>query len=493
MSLDIALTTDRHVSGSLTYGYSNSIIATTLGQPSFNAYFKLDTRKDASQLIGAMNGLFQAGGLLGTLACVWAADKYGRRMSLFINAIITLVGGALQAGSVHVAMFIVFRFVTGWGTGALVTLVPLYQSEISPPKIRGLLVGMHGVLLCVGYTTASWVGLGFYFVNAGGAQWRVPLAIQCIFPLALAAGVLLLPETPRWLINHDRVEDAFKSYHSVHAESSEDTQASEIEFEKLRQQIVMEENEPNSWRDLWVRKSLRKRCIVGFLTLFAGQGSATLVINNYGPSLYSSLGYSTVMQLILQGAWISVCPFGNIFNSIVVDKTGRTRLLAAGLAGCVLALVGECITVSIFQKTGDKKVAAAAVFFLFLHIGFYSSTTDATSYIYAAEIFPTPVRAKGLAVSICGLFSATIAFLEAAPTAFAQVGWRYYITFIVITSIMVVVILLWFPEVRLHQDRSRSFSNSFARLSRHLSRTLECSSETHHILHTLEMRKTGQS
>jgi MFS family permease len=82
--------------------------------------------------------------------------------------------------------------------GALVTLVPLYQSEIAPPRIRGLLVGMHGVLICVGYALASWVGVGFYFVNASGAQWRIPLAIQCLAPLALAIGVLFLPESPRW-------------------------------------------------------------------------------------------------------------------------------------------------------------------------------------------------------------------------------------------------------------------------------------------------------
>jgi MFS family permease len=82
--------------------------------------------------------------------------------------------------------------------GSIVTLVPLYQSEIAPPSIRGLLVGMHGALIGTGYMIASWTGLGFYFVNASGAQWRLPLAIQCVFPLALAVGIMMLPETPRW-------------------------------------------------------------------------------------------------------------------------------------------------------------------------------------------------------------------------------------------------------------------------------------------------------
>lgn len=85
-----------------------------------------------------------------------------------------------------------------WYLGALVTLVPLYQSEIAPPAIRGLLVGTHGVVIVIGYITASWIGFGFYFVNASGAQWRIPLAVQCIPPLALVSGVMFVPESPRW-------------------------------------------------------------------------------------------------------------------------------------------------------------------------------------------------------------------------------------------------------------------------------------------------------
>lgn len=101
----------------MTYGYCASIIATTLAQPSFITYFKLDTRPNAAQLEGAINGLFQAGGLAGALSCNGIADFLGRRKALFIGAIFSLVGGALQAGSVNIGMYIAMRFVTGFGIG----------------------------------------------------------------------------------------------------------------------------------------------------------------------------------------------------------------------------------------------------------------------------------------------------------------------------------------------------------------------------------------
>jgi MFS family permease len=289
--------------GSLTYGYSASIIATTLGQPSFIAYFDLDTRSNATQLTGAINGLFQTGGLFGALSCTKFPDWLGRRKALLLNAVITVIGGALQAGSVDIGMYIAMRFVTGWGIGrcspgggtsnpiklnlvlgALVTLVPLYQSEIAPPRIRGWLVGMHGVLICVGYAAASWIGLGFYFVDASGAQWRLPLAIQCFPPLFLALGVLFLPESPRWLLDQDRVDEAYRSFKAVRAERTDDIISDDLairtEFNLLQGQILHERLEVLSFIDLWRKPSMRKRCIVGFLALFGCQGTATLVINS---------------------------------------------------------------------------------------------------------------------------------------------------------------------------------------------------------------------
>ncbi|KAG4290159.1 hypothetical protein FPRO06_02045 [Fusarium proliferatum] len=436
--------------GSLSYGYASSIIATTLGQPTFLSYFALDTRPNANDLMGAINGLFQAGGFLGTLGCYAIADHFGRRKAILVAALISTIGGALQAGSVDIGMFIAMRFLTGVGIGALVTLVPLYQSEMSPSNIRGLLVGIHGGMIGTGYALASWVGLGFYFVEASGAQWRIPLAIQCLPSLLLAIGILMLRETPRWLILANRMDDARDSYNysrlGATGGSTSDQEIHDADFETLRRQTICEIEQQIRFVDLFKSPSMRKRCITGFLTTFGCQATATIVINNYGPLLYKSLGFNAVQQLLIQCGWISVAPFGNFINAYLVDHMGRVKMLLTGFAGCVLALVGECITMSIFEKTNHRGAASGAVFFLFLHVTIFTLCCDATSYVYASEIFPTPVRAKGLSISVSGLFFATIIFTTAAPTAFANIGWKFYLVFIGLTSIIIVYAYFTFPE-----------------------------------------------
>lgn len=149
-----------------------------------------------------MNGLYTAGGYFGTLISSCIAERLGRKKAIFAACITATVGGALQAGSVDLGMFIFVRFISGLGVGMMLVLIPLYQTEVSPPHSRGLMVGIHGICITYGYCSSSWVGFAFYFVNADGAQWRLPLAIQAIPPLLLSTGVLLLPESPRWRTVH---------------------------------------------------------------------------------------------------------------------------------------------------------------------------------------------------------------------------------------------------------------------------------------------------
>ncbi|KAG7412362.1 High-affinity glucose transporter [Fusarium oxysporum f. sp. rapae] len=437
--------------GSFSYGYSASIIASTLGQSHFISYFHLDPIHDsnANALLGATNGLFQTGGLFGALLIGHCADRFSRRAAIIIASSIICVGGALQAASQNITMFLVMRFFTGVGVGLIVGAVPLYQSEISPPHSRGLLVGLHGVLIGTGYSIAGWVGYACYPLN-GNLQWRIPLALQTVTPALLCIGTLLLPESPRWLLQNDRPEEALAVLKRLHASAQDsEFQFARKEFNDMQQQIGIEKNAGrDSYLDLLTKRSMLKRVVVGFLTMFGAQCTGTLVINNYGTVLYSNVGYEGRIAIAFTAGWVTVSIAGNTITAIFVDKIGRVKFMIVGFAGIVCVLIGEIVCLALLEKRQSYGLSITAIAFLYGHIAFFSSCIDATTYIYASEIFPTHVRARGLSLSLCGLFLASLCFTQAATSALAAISWRYYIVFTVTSALMVFVLFFYFPETK---------------------------------------------
>ncbi|KAL1625891.1 hypothetical protein SLS56_007130 [Neofusicoccum ribis] len=414
--------------GSITYGYCTSIIATTLGQPTFLRYFNLDNSGNAAAITGGLNGLYQAGGLFGSLSSAWAADKVGRRKAIGAAAMTCILGGALQAGSAHIAMFMIARFITGFGTG-----VPV-------PR----------VFILVGYSLASWVGVGFFFVNAGGAQWRIPLAIQTIPPFLLACGIMRLPESPRWLISRGIMDEAMDILGKLHGRPTTDGEENyaALEFKQIQNQLSLDAALPCSWVSLFTVPSYRRRAVVGFLVMFCAQCTGTQVINNYGPSLYASIGFGSRDQLLLQAGWISVGIIGNFVNALLLDHAGRKYVMVTGLGGTAVALLGEAVMLALYQGSGNAAGISAAVFFLFLHIVFYASCLDASTYVYASEIWPTHIRSKGTAFSTSGMFLSSLILLTVSPTAFDAIGWRYYLVLMSFTVLSIFIFALLFPETK---------------------------------------------
>lgn len=204
--------------GSLCYGYASSISAALIGQPSWYAYMGLVPETSYSQaILGAINGVYAAGGAFGCVFNMWGCEVLGRKRSIQLGCVISIVGAAIMTGSIGIPMFIVSRFIMGFGIGILVTLVPLYQSEVSPAESRGLMVGLHGVLIGFSYSLTGFVTYGCYFApygqfqvrfrSANGSswpivdryeQWRFPLSVQLIPCIVLFAGSFFLPESPRW-------------------------------------------------------------------------------------------------------------------------------------------------------------------------------------------------------------------------------------------------------------------------------------------------------
>jgi MFS family permease len=198
------------------FGYNQSGVGGLLSLRDWNDHFPQINTIDAhgaekshkSTIQGAVVASFTIGALFGALSCTWVGDILGRRKVIFGAAILTFVGEVLQCTSFHLAQFVVGRFILGFGVGALSATVPVWQSECSSTANRGKHVVLDGCFISLGYLLEAWINLGFFEASNKPIQWRLPLAIPTLISLIPLAAVFSIPESPRWLVNKGRVEEA---------------------------------------------------------------------------------------------------------------------------------------------------------------------------------------------------------------------------------------------------------------------------------------------
>jgi MFS family permease len=146
--------------------------------------------------------------MFGALSCIVFGDMLGRRRTIFLASLVTIIGAVLMSSSFSLAQMIVARLVLGLGTGGTTATVPVWQAEISRATHRGAHVVSEGIFVGVGIAVALWVDFALYFVHGNSVAWRFPLALQIIFSLTVMAFIFSLPESPRWLLKRDRVDEA---------------------------------------------------------------------------------------------------------------------------------------------------------------------------------------------------------------------------------------------------------------------------------------------
>ncbi|RDW74860.1 hypothetical protein BP6252_06002 [Coleophoma cylindrospora] len=434
--------------GSMSYGYAASVISITLGQPSFSDYFNLATAKNGTDLEATMNGLFQAGGVVGVLFLPFFADKYGRKMAIAWSAILLIFSGAFLGGSVNIGEFIFFRFISGAGAFSILAAVPIWMNEVVPARLRGGLVTLHAVLLVTGYASAAWVGVGFFFwQDPKGRQWRPPLALQCVWPLLLLSGLYWIPESPRWLVSKGRTAEARTILERLHSDKKDNLHSYALkEFYQIQKQVDIENTLQGSWLHIFKKPSYRRRAFLAIATTFFVQCSGVLVINNYGPTLYKTLGYTTVMQLIYPSIWLTV---GIVFTALaipLVDRFPRPKYMACGIAGCMVTLACEAAIVARFVPSQNFPALRAGVAMLFVFEVFYAVFLDGTQFGYLGELFPTHIRAKGICLGVATISLTNIMWLQSAPTAFITIGWKFYLVLIIPGTIGSVIMFFFFPD-----------------------------------------------
>lgn len=213
-------------------------------------------------------------------------------MTIMIGAIIFCVGGAVQTSAPSIRALYIGRLFAGLGVGFLTMMVPLYQSELAHPSIRGRITALQQFMLGIGALVASWVGYGTFigFPATSSKQWRIPLGIQIIPAFVLGALILLFPESPRWLIQHGKQEQGLATLAKLHAHGNESDPWVRAEYEQITEQIsIEEEHAAKSYTELFTNRSSFRRLLLCCAIQASGQMTGVSAIQYYSTIIFVTL------------------------------------------------------------------------------------------------------------------------------------------------------------------------------------------------------------
>lgn len=187
------------------------------------------------------------------------------------------------------------------------------------------MVGLAQQMIGIGFIVANWVGYGCQYLK-GNAQWRLPLGLQLAPALLLLVGSPFMPQSPRWLIEHGRDEEALAVVRKLHGASTDAQRAADQEFAEMQGTIKAELLvRSRSLSDLWATRGMLRRTLVAVGVQVFGQFSGINVINYFGPSMYKALGLSAGQSLLVQGIYGAVGPITNFLYVLSYPCDMRSR------------------------------------------------------------------------------------------------------------------------------------------------------------------------
>ncbi|KAJ5623252.1 hypothetical protein N7490_011857 [Penicillium lividum] len=436
--------------GILSIGYNTASLGGVLSLDSFNRSFpEMDVEHAknkgyASMLEGTVVAAFAIGSFLGTFSCIWLGDWLGRRRTMMLGATTQLIGYVLNASSYSLVQFIVSRVLMGMGTGDLLATIPLWISETSPAKRRGSHVVTKGIFSGFGCAIALFLDYGMSLKTQTSIAWRIPFALPALLSFVVLTFVTLLPESPRWLIQKNRISEARYILAALADIDVEDAQI-EATISEVQSSLSLAGGN-TAFKQLFQmgpQRTFHRACLAVGGLLFLQFTGAT-VTTFYTTAIFEdNLDLEESTARLLAGVYQLAGPIGAVLCVFVIERVGRRRLMMASAIGNAVCLA--CIAV-LASQVDNIKACHAAVFFLFFFHFSYILGFGGIPYLYATEVAPLHLRAtiNSVSISIAGAVSILIAHIT--PLAFDKLGQKYFLIFGGLNAVMVPAIYFLFPE-----------------------------------------------
>ncbi|KAI0597383.1 general substrate transporter [Biscogniauxia sp. FL1348] len=389
--------------GGLLFGYDTGTINGILAMTSFKNQFSTGYLDSSHQKnltpaeISITVAILSAGTVAGALISAPFGDWIGRRISIIASVGVFVVGVIFQICANAIPMLLAGRFFAGVGVGSVSVLVPLYQSEMAPKWIRGTLVCAYQLSITCGLLAASIVNLLTSNLS-GSSAYRIPIGLQLTWACVLCLGLLILPETPRYLIKCGDKHAAglalsrLRRLDITHPALVEELAEIEANHEY---ELALG---PATYRDVFCgTPHLGRRMLTGCGLQMLQQLTGINFIMYYGTTFFRSAGVSNPFLISLVLNVINVV--STIPGLFVVESWGRRTLLMVGAIGMAIC---QLIIAIIYSATGEGMqplIAELLITFLSIFVFFYAASWGPVAWVVTSEIYPLKVRAKSMSIS----------------------------------------------------------------------------------------------
>lgn len=356
-------------------------------------------------LTPAMKGFAVSSAILGSvsgpLVGMWFTERLGRRNTMMLAAFFFMISTIGSAFAFGIWDFALWRFLGGVGIGLAMISSPIYIAELSPAHLRGVLVNVNQLSNVIGINLAVIVG---YFFSFDGWGWRWMFGSQAIPVALLIVGLLLVPESPRWLAARGKLAAALDVLTKINGRKR-----GEQELEEIKAELGRTTEEVGTMHDLW-KPGIRSALIIGIVIMVFSQVNGVNMILLYAPTIMTEVGISFGSNAILSSIPVYLLILlTTILAFPFIKRFSRRGLLMGGVAFMVLGH----LLMAINLLAGWPPLFSLVP--MLISAGAFTIGLAPLSWIIVAEIFPNRVRGKALAVVCFFLYLASFVTAQFFP------------------------------------------------------------------------------